>query len=243
MNISFITLFPELIHAYFDKGILKRAQDNNVFSVHTVDLRDFAQDKHNKVDDYPFAHRKGMLLKADVLSDAITSIPGYGDAQIIYTSPKGKPLDYSVAKAFSSQQKDLIVIIGYYEGVDERIFDLFEITSISVGDYVLTSGELPAMTIVESIVRYLPGVLGNKDCISEESVMSGVLEAPQYTQPRVVKGVDVPDVLLSGHHQHIETWEREQALALTLFKRPDLYAKLDESKSDKHLTTKIINRR
>ena len=184
-----------------------------------------------------------MLLKADVLSEAIKSIPNYESAQIIYTSPKGTRLDHSVAKDVSDAKKDLIVIIGYYEGVDERLFDLFEIMPISVGDYVLTSGELPALTIIESVVRYLPGVLGNKECIEEESVMSGVLEAPQYTQPRDLDGVEVPEILLSGHHKNIETWEREKALELTLFKRPDLFAKLDASEIDKQLTTKIINRR
>lgn len=243
MNITFVTLFPELIKEYFGKGILKRAQDNKVFSVNTVDLRGFAQDKHSKVDDYPFAHRKGMLLKADVLRDAICSIPNYEVSQIIYTSPKGKRLDHTVAKELSEQHQDLIVIVGYYEGVDERLFDMFDIVSISVGDYVLTSGELPSLTIVESLVRYLPGVLGNKECVNAESVMSGVLEAPQYTQPRDIEGLTVPDVLLSGHHQNIEVWERECALELTLFKRPDLFAKLPESKCDKTLTTKIINRR
>lgn len=243
MNITFITLFPELIEGYFGKGILKRAQDNNVFSVSTVDLRQFAQDKHNKVDDYPFAHKKGMLLKADVVIGAIKSIPNYENALIIYTSPKGKRLDHTVAKGLSDQQRNIIMIIGYYEGLDERVFEEFDITTISVGDYVLTSGELPALTIVEALVRYLPGVLGNKECITEESVMSGVLEAPQYTQPREVAGHSVPDVLLSGHHQKVAEWERAQALEQTLFKRPDLFAKLTPSETDHKLTTIIINRR
>jgi tRNA (guanine37-N1)-methyltransferase len=243
VKITFISLFPELIEAYFGKGILKRAQDNNVFSVDVVDLRQFANDKHNKVDDYPFAHKKGMLLKADVLIPAIKSILGHESAQIIYTSPKGKQLTHDLAKELGEANQDIIMIIGYYEGVDERIFDAFNVTSISVGDYILTSGELPAMTIVESLVRYLPGVLGNKECITEESVMSGVLEAPQYTQPREVEGMSVPDVLLSGHHENVALWEREKALEQTLFKRPDLFAKLEASKTDTQLTTKIINNR
>lgn len=231
---SILCLFPDECEGFFRKGLMKKALDRALFSIKFINIREFATDKHNKVDDYPFGHKQGMLLKADVLAAAIRSIENYKEAKIVYTSPQGKSLSSTWAKTRAKSDRDIIIIVGYFEGVDSRVLSLFDCEEISVGDFILTSGELPALTIVEAIVRYIPGVIGNEDSVENESVLSGVLEAPQYTHPREVEGCEVPELLRSGNHKRIDTYERRLALEKTLFKRPDLLAleKLSENEKE-----------
>lgn len=225
MDIKVISLFPEALESALIKGILKRALSEKKYSIEWIQLRDFALDKHQKVDDEPFGHTHGMLLKVDVLYNAITSIHNYQNYHLIYPCPKGKKFDHTLARDLS-EKKGLIFIIGYYEGVDERIFELLPIQRLSMGDFVLMSGELPALTMIEAILRFIPGVLGNKASIYDESIMSGALEAPRYTHPREFMGKEVPEVLRSGNHKAIADWEKAQSDALTQTLRPDLLKNL-----------------
>ena len=212
---------------------MKKALEKALFSIQFINIRDFAKDKHKQVDDYPFAHKQGMLLKCDVLASAIRSIENYNDAKIVYTSPQGKALASPWAKDCATSKQDLIIIVGYFEGIDARLFELFDCEEISIGDVILTSGELPALTIVDAIVRYIPGVLGNENSVENESILSGALETPQYTHPREFEGLEVPDVLRSGNHKAVAEHERQQSLQKTLYKRPGLLASNVLSKKDK----------
>ena len=239
MNITFITLFPQEMATFFSKGILGRAQEKGAFKVSFVQLRDFAEAPHHKVDDYPFGCRKGMLLRVDVLDRAIQSIPNYQEARIIYTCPKGNIFNQAAASSFANAS-DLIFICGYYEGIDDRLFDLYSIERWSIGDMILTSGELPAMTMVDTTVRMLNNVLGNSDSVFDDSIISGLLEHPQYTVPRDYKKNEVPGVILSGHHGRIAEWQREYALKQSLFLKPHLLSKASISTQDLDIISRII---
>lgn len=222
MRFTLLSLFPQEIRLYFSKGLIGKAIENKKIELEIIDIRNFAQNKHRQVDDYPYAHQTGMLLKVDVLSQALNSIEGLSNAKILYTCPKGKHLSHQKVKEFSDKKDHIVIISGYYEGIDERLFELFNIERISIGDFVLTSGELPAMVILESITRRLPGVLGNEECLDNESIISNTLEAPQYTRPFQFEGKAVPDVLVSGNHAAIKSWELEQSFKQTLFLKPTL---------------------
>ena len=240
MNIHIISLFPEELKAYFLKGIFKKALNKDIFKINFIDLRDYALDKHSKVDDYPFSDKQGMLLKADVIYNAVTSIDNFEDYRLIYTCPKGPVLDQEMSRGYLSD-KGLIIIAGYYEGIDERIFELLSIERLSIGNFVLSSGELPALVLIETIVRQLPGVLGNPKSLADDSIVSGLLECPHYTQPRVLSGIKVPDVLLSGNHKAIKDWKRKESLKNTLFNKPEMLTKADLTKSDKTYLAEILN--
>ena len=225
--------------SFFSKGILGKAIDKGLFTINYLNLRDFADPPHHKVDDYPFGGGKGMLLKVDVLDKAIQSVPNYQEARIIYTCPKGALFTQETASSFSTAS-DLIFICGYYEGIDDRIFSLYSIERWSIGSMILTSGELPAMTMVDATVRYLSGVLGNNLSLENDSITSGLLEHSQYTIPRCYKENHVPGVILSGHHGKIAEWQRKDALKQTLFHRPDLLITADLGSKDKELLSQII---
>lgn len=240
-EIIILTLFPQQMGDFFLKGIFKKASDAGLFKIRFVPIRDFSTDKFSRVDDYPFGDHQGMLLKADVIHAAISSIEHFQEYRLLYTCPKGPVLQQSTVTSFlQANSRGLILLCGYYEGVDERLFDLLPFERISIGDVVLSSGELPALIIAEAVFRQLPGVLGNDACLAEDSIISGVLEYPQYTAPREFLGLPVPDVLLSGHHGHIKRWKRKQSLEQTLFLKPQMLVSQALSKDDQQILLEIV---
>jgi tRNA (guanine37-N1)-methyltransferase len=225
LRFDIITIFPDMFKPLLNESILKRAQDKKKVSIHVHDLRDYTDDtKHRKVDDRPFGGGPGMVLAPQPLFDAIKAIKGRRKAAVIYTSPSGKPFTQFHAKSLT-KSKNLIIICGHYEGIDERVREHLVDEEISVGDYVLTGGELPAMIIVDAVTRLIPGVLGKEESLHHESFEGNLLEGPQYTRPANFRGKKVPDVLLSGNHKAIEMWRKEKALAKTKKVRPDLLNK------------------
>jgi len=224
MKIDVLTLFPEMFETFRTSSILSRAVANNMVSIQTHNIRDFAANKHKNTDDYPYGGGAGMVMMVQPLSDAIKHVlAGYGEEKpkVIYLSPQGKVLTQSLAQQLSKEPA-LILLCGHYEGIDQRIIDRYVDMEISIGDYVLTGGELPAMVLIDCVTRLIPGVLGSSQSILEESHSAGLLEYPQYTRPAVYDGDAVPEVLLSGNHKEIERWRRQQSLKNTLLKRPDL---------------------
>lgn len=218
MKIDILTLFPEAFSP-LKTSILARAEESGLLEIRFVNIRDFSKDKHKKCDDYPFGGGAGMLMTVQPLFDAINSIYEKG-SKIIFPSPIGKT--YNTKKAEELSKHDhLIFVCGHYEGVDERLFQLFEIEQISVGDYILTGGELPTMIIVDSLARFVGGVI-SKESLEHESFSNGLLEYPQYTRPQEFEGLKVPDVLVSGNHQQVEKWRKEQSLRRTKLLRSDL---------------------
>lgn len=235
MRVDILSLFPDMFEGVFQSSILKRAHDLGVFQYHYINFRDFADNKHHKVDDYPYGGGAGMVLKPQPIFDAIQSIEPVNPEQkprIILLCPQGET--YSQQKAEELAKEDhLIFICGHYEGYDERIRTSLATDEISVGDYVLTGGELGAMVIIDSVVRLLPGVLGNENSAVEESFSTGLLEHPHYTRPADFRGLKVPNVLLSGNHSHIEEWRRKEALRRTFERRKDLLKDLQLSEKEK----------
>lgn len=221
MRIDYLTLFPEMFEGVLNQSILKRARDKGILSTNTVNFRDYAMNKHQQVDDYPYGGGQGMVLKPEPIFNAMSSIDTTEQTRVILMTPQGQPFNQKVAESLSTSEH-LVFICGHYEGYDERIREHLVTDEISVGDYVLTGGELPAMVMTDAIVRLLPEVLGNQTSHEDDSFSSGLLEYPQYTRPRDFNGMRVPDVLLSGNHRNIEQWRHEQSLLRTLNKRPDL---------------------
>lgn len=232
MRIDYLTLFPEMFDGVLNHSILKRAQDKNVLSVNTINFRDFAQNKHQQVDDYPFGGGQGMVLKPEPVFNAMESIEHNENTRVILMCPQGRPFSQEIAQELS-EAEHLVFICGHYEGYDERIREHLVTDEISMGDYVLTGGELPAMTMTDAIVRLIPGVLGNQQSHEDDSFQDGLLEFPQYTRPREFKNYKVPDVLLSGNHANIERWRHEQKIIRTYDKRPDLLEHYELTQSDK----------
>jgi tRNA (guanine37-N1)-methyltransferase len=225
LRFDIITIFPEMFEPILNESILKRAQEKKKVVIHVHDLRDYTDDKkHRKVDDRPFGGGPGMVMMPQPLFDAIKAIKAKRKATVIYTSPAGKPFSQFQAKRLTSS-KNLIIICGHYEGIDERVREHLVDEEISVGDYVLTGGELPAMLIVDAVTRLIPGVLGKEESLIHESFEGNLLEGPQYTRPANFRGIKVPDVLLSGNHKTIEVWRNSKALAKTKTVRPDLLEK------------------
>ncbi len=218
MIIDILTLFPESF-SYLNSSILKRAQEAGKIELNIIDIRDFSKDKHKKCDDYPFGGGAGMLMTAQPIFDAFQSVKK-DSSKIIFPSPVGKVLNPEMAKNLS-KEGHLIFICGHYEGIDQRIIELLKPEEISIGDYVLTGGELPTMVIVDCLARFIDGVI-TEESLSEESFASGNLEYPQYTRPQVFQGLEVPEVLLSGNHQEIAKWRKEQSQLRTKENRPDL---------------------
>ncbi|MBE5757730.1 MAG: tRNA (guanosine(37)-N1)-methyltransferase TrmD [Clostridiales bacterium] len=220
MKIDILTLFPEMF-APLKESILGRAMEKDLFTLNLINIRDFSLDKHKKVDDYPFGGGDGMLMTPQPLYDAIMSVKK-DNSYVVYMSPKGSVLNQTKVKKMASEIEHLIVVCGHYEGIDERVIELCVDEQISIGDYVLTGGELPAMVLVDSILRYIPNVLHSDTSVVDESFSSNLLEYPQYTRPREFMGLTVPEVLLNGNHKEIEKWKVEQKLLETKKYRPDL---------------------
>lgn len=237
MKIHVLTIFPELINMFFNWSIVGRTVNKGILSLEAVDIRDFTKDKHKRVDDYPFGGGPGMIMKAQPIYDALISVKEK-KSKTIYLSPHGKPYNQEMAKTLS-QEEHLILLCGHYEGIDNRIIDNYIDMEISIGDYVLTGGEIPAMVLIESIIRLLPGALGSEESYSDESHYNGLLEYPQYTRPRVFNGFKVPEILLSGDHEKIKKWKKYKSLETTYKKRPDLLNNLNLTNEEKKILEEI----
>ena len=226
LEIHFLTLFPELFSPVLDSSLLGKAQKKGLISYHLTQIRDFASDKHRTADDTPYGGGEGMLLKADVLYSAWKSVVPKKDpdTHTVLLSPQGALFNQDMAKEFAGMRR-LVLVCGHYEGIDERFIPLCVDQEVSIGDYVLTGGELPALVIAEAVTRLRSGVVGNKRSLSEDSLEGGLLKYPQYTRPREFMGLTVPEVLLSGDHQAIAGWRKSEAEDRTRLKRPDLWAK------------------
>lgn len=243
MKINVLTLFPEMF-APMTSSMLGKAVDSGILEFDFINIRDFSKDKHNKADDYPFGGGPGMVMLAQPIFDALNSLRS-NNKKIIYMSPRGKILDKDRIVRLS-KEKEITILCGHYEGVDQRVLDNFQVEEISVGDYVLTGGELPAMVLIDSVARLIPGVLSCEEGAMEESVYSGLLEYPQYTKPRVYEGLEVPEVLLNGNHRAIKLWKLEQSLILTKKIRPDMFEGFVKnskglSKDEQKVLEKVIN--
>ena len=221
MKIDILTLFPEMF-APLKTSIIGKAAENGVLDIRVTDIREYTKDKHHKCDDYPFGGGAGMVMLPQPIFDAVNAVDPERKSLRIYMSPKGKTLDMSLVKWLAGEKRDLLLLCGHYEGVDQRVLDLCFDEEISIGDYVLTGGELPAMVLVDSVARYVDGVLGSESSVIEETFSDNTLEYPQYTRPQIFEGIPVPEVLLSGHHANIEKWRKEQSRILTEKLRPDL---------------------
>ena len=223
MRIDILTLFPEMVDGVLSESIIGRARKNGYIEINCINIRDFSKDKHRRVDDYPYGGGTGMVMQAQPIYDACQSVINSSDSKpvIIYMSPQGKVFNQKTAKKLA-QYEHIVLLCGHYEGVDERVIEEVVDFELSVGDYVLTGGELPAIVVADCVSRLVPGVLANADAYTEESHYNGLLEYPQYTRPPEFMGRKVPEVLLSGHHKNIAEWRREQSILRTKQKRPDL---------------------
>ena len=219
MRFDVLTLFPEMFEP-IQQSILGRASKNHILEFNFINMRDYSKNKHLKVDDTPYGGGAGMVMIPDVVYDAYSSIPNKENAKVIYLSPQGKQLNQAKVQELS-EEEHLILLCGHYEGIDQRVLDEIVNEEISIGDYVLTGGELPAMVLIDSVSRYVEGVL-KEESTKEESFSNGLLEYPQYTRPEVFEGESVPEILLSGHHENIQKWRQEKSLEITKLKRPDL---------------------
>ena len=244
MRIDVLTLFPEMFRPVTEESILGRAKENGILDIRLTDIRDYSRDKHKKADDYPFGGGAGMVMLADPVFQALQEIGAKGK-KIIYMSPRGRVLDQELIGELS-ETEELVLLCGHYEGIDQRIIDYWDMEEVSIGDYILTGGELPAMILIDAVARMIPEVLGSSSAHHEESIYSGLLEYPQYTKPRQYEGMDVPEVLVSGHHKLIHLWQFEKSLELTKERRPDLwqqYLKSEKSltKDEKKILQKILD--
>ncbi|MDR7856356.1 tRNA (guanosine(37)-N1)-methyltransferase TrmD [Tissierella sp.] len=237
MKIDILTLFPEFISTILDWSIIGRACDEHIVEINSINIRDFSKNKHKKVDDYPFGGGAGMVMQPEPIFDAISSVKS-PNSRVIYLSPQGKSFDQCLANELS-KETHLILLCGHYEGVDNRIIENYVDEEVSIGDYVLTGGEIPAMVLLDSIIRLLPGVLRTDESFIEDSHYNGLLEYPQYTRPREFNGHCVPEVLLSGNHGRIKSWRREESLKATLKKRPDLLKDRIFTKEEKVILDKV----
>ena len=231
MNIDIATLFPEMLENYLSQSVVGRARDKGVFTVKCHNIRDYTLDKHRRVDDTPYSERQGMLMQCEPVYNCFKAVTEGRKPHVIYMSPQGRTLTQQRAKELS-QLDDIFILCGHYEGVDERVIEEIVDEEISIGDYVLTGGELPALVLVDSVVRMLEGTLSKADCYEDESHYNGLLEYPQYTRPEIWHDKRVPEVLLSGHHANIQKWRHEQALLTTLKKRPELLEKIELTPAD-----------
>ena len=224
MKFSVLTLFPDMFSP-LKQSIIGKAIEDKKIELNLINIRDFSKDKHKKVDDTPYGGGAGMVMKADVVYDAYEHIKDE-KAKVIFLSPQGKTLNQNKVKELATEEH-IILLCGHYEGIDQRVIDEIVDEEISIGDYVLTGGELPAMVLIDSVSRYAEGVL-SKDSIKEESFTNNLLEYPQYTRPEIFHGIKVPEVLLSGHHENIKKWREEQSLKNTLQKRPNLLKRKED---------------
>ncbi|GAB1476673.1 tRNA (guanosine(37)-N1)-methyltransferase TrmD [Bacillota bacterium] len=221
MIIDVLTLFPDMFAPVAEQSIIGRAANKKILDIRLTDIRDYTLDKHKRTDDTPYGGGAGMVMSAEPVFRALEAIKGH-EGRMIYMSPKGRLLDADLIEELSNEDR-LVLLCGHYEGIDDRIISHWEMEELSVGDYILTGGELPAMILIDAVGRLLPGVLGSSESHNEESIYSGLLEYPQYTKPAEYKGLRVPEVLLSGNHGRIDLWRYEQSLLLTSRRRPDLF--------------------
>jgi tRNA (guanine37-N1)-methyltransferase len=240
MRFDILTLFPDMFSSPFQESILGKAVERGLLQIRTVNIRDFSLDKHQVVDDTPYGGGQGMVMKVEPIARAIESIKSQNpSAPVIYLTPQGKPFNQDLARRFSTQPH-LILLCGRYEGVDERARELFIDEEISIGDYVMTGGELAAMVLVDAVSRFIPGVLGSDRSAEDDSFFNSLLEYPQYTRPSDFRGSGVPEVLLSGNHSAISIWRKKEALRRTAMRRPDLLAKANLSDEDEKLLEEIL---
>lgn len=239
MQFDIMTLFPEMCESFLAESIIGRAIDKNIISVNCHNIRDYTTDKHNRVDDTPYGGGKGMLMQTQPINDCFEAICNMRGERphLIYMSPKGER--FTQKKAIElSQYSSVAILCGHYEGVDQRVLDKLVDEEISVGDYVLTGGELPALIVVDAVSRMQPGVLSDDSCFTEESHYNGLLEYPQYTRPPIWEGMEVPAVLMSGHHKNIAKWQREQSLIETIKHRPDMLETAELTDEDRQFISK-----
>ncbi len=232
MRIDVVTLFPGMFEGPMSESIIKRAQDAEVLDLRITDLRDFSKDKHRKVDDRPFGGGAGMVIKAEVVFDCLSAMELQPGARVILTDPQGVTFNQKLANELA-EAPQLVFLCGHYEGFDERVREHLVTDEISIGDYVLTGGELPAMVMIDSVVRLLPGAIGKIESTHEDSFYTGLLDYPHYTQPAVYRDWEVPEILRSGNHGAIAKWRREQALQRTFERRPDLLETAPLTKEDR----------
>lgn len=236
MKIDILTLFPEMF-SLFNESIIGRAKEKGLFEINPVNIREYSKDKHRKVDDYPYGGGSGLVMSVQPIRDALKEIKKANGGPVIFLGPKGKTFDQNTARRLAKEDQ-LIFLCGHYEGIDERLYEDID-EEISLGDFILTGGEMAAIPIIDSILRLREGVLGRDESSVEESFSENLLEYPQYTRPEVYEGQQVPDILLSGHHENIRQWRRYQMLMVTKEKRPDLYAKHQLSKDDQKIIKKF----
>jgi tRNA (guanine37-N1)-methyltransferase len=241
MKFTVLTLFPGMFGGPFNESMIKSAQDNGIVEISIVDIRDFASDRHKTADDYPFGGGSGMILKPEPVFQAVDSVldgRSRGTIPVILISPQGRRLDHSVARELADEV-EVVLLCGHYKGVDERIRDDLATDEISIGDFILTGGELGAMVIIDAVTRLLPGVLGDFASAETDTFYHGLLEHGQYTRPRDFRGRSVPEVLLSGDHEAIRVWRRRDALRKTLLRRPDLFGSAELTEEDKRMLEAI----
>ncbi|MEH7246976.1 tRNA (guanosine(37)-N1)-methyltransferase TrmD [Neobacillus niacini] len=241
MKIDVLTIFPEMFAGVFGHSILKKAAEKSAVQYNVVNFRDFADNKHQTVDDYPYGGGAGMVLKPQPLFDAVASLKEQSESdktRVILLCPQGKTYNQKIAEELSEEQH-LIFVCGHYEGYDERIREHVVTDEISIGDYVLTGGELGAMVVIDSVVRLLPEVLGNQESHMKDSFSTGLLEHPHYTRPADFRGMKVPEVLLQGNHKLIEEWRNKETLRRTLLRRPDLLEKIELTKDQEKWLTEL----
>jgi len=241
MHIEVVTLFPEMFRAVSDNGVTGRAIQKGLVQLGTVNPRDFTDDRHNTVDDRPYGGGPGMVMMVEPLRDAINKARQVlsDKAKVIYLSPQGRKLDQAGLKSLA-EHEELILLCGRYEGIDERLIASEVDEEWSIGDYVISGGELAAMVLIDGVTRLVPGALGHEESAEQDSFMSGLLDTPHYTRPEVFDGEAVPDVLLSGHHKNIETWRLKQALGRTWLRRPDMLEKLTLTQAQEKLLAEFI---
>lgn len=242
MNIHVLSLFPEMFTGVFGSSILKKAQEKEAVTLSVSDIREFSNNKHKQVDDYPYGGGAGMVLKPEPMFQAVETITEGRKPRIILMCPQGERFTQKKAEELAKEE-ELVFLCGHYEGYDERIRQHLVTDEISIGDFVLTGGELPAMTVIDAVVRLLPGVLGQEDSHIQDSFSTGLLEHPHYTRPAEFRGMKVPDVLLSGNHANIEKWRQEQSLKRTFERRPDLLEQMELTKDQQAFIEALKNQK
>lgn len=241
MRIDCLTLFPPMLQAVLEESITGRAIKGGILDIRYTNIRDFAQNKHNRVDDAPYGGGMGMVMQAEPIYRAYQSVLETATVRprVIYMSPQGRVFNQKIAEELA-QEPHLVFLCGHYEGVDERVLEEIVDEELSIGDYVLTGGEIPALAVIDAVARMIPGVLPSEEAYSEESLYNGLLEYPQYTRPPVFLNREVPEVLLSGHHENINKWRREESIRRTCRKRPELLPKAELSEKERKLAESVI---
>ncbi|MDO5038188.1 tRNA (guanosine(37)-N1)-methyltransferase TrmD [Clostridium sp.] len=232
MKISILTLFPEMF-SIFNHSIIGKAQEKGLIEIETLNIRDYTKNKHKKVDDYPYGGGAGMVMAPQPVIDTIRECKKENKGKVVFLGPRGKKFNHDLSKELAKED-ELIFLCGHYEGIDERIYEYIDL-EISIGDFILTGGEMAAIPVIDSVLRLKPGVLGKEESFMDESFSNGLLEYPQYTRPEEFEGKRVPEVLLSGHHENIRKWRRLQSLIITRDRRKDLFDKIELTKEDKKI--------